>query len=235
MANSRHINATVNLGQSLAGSVFSFSEMLQLLSHPQLQAALPYWGLIQGALRTGQFIQTTFTVLRETTRVEDNSREASPSTASFDKWRYTEDASAALTNINLICQSGYTLHSGVATLLPWSFALVAAVEFGIAVRRTCELVSSHYADGLKEDSVAHAADLCKLATAVLSKLLAALGWTAIALGNPVGWILIAAASMERIYNAVSTYQQLSMFKQSSASMEADVIGLDPNTFHRLTK
>lgn len=231
---SPHFNATINLGQGLAGTAFSFWEIMHVLSSAQLQTALPYWGLIQGALRTGQFLDTTYTELSNA-HMRKNSRplitigignEAETiSQPSFDGWRYAEEACAALTNINLIYQSIHTLKSGVATLLPWSFALSAAVGFGIAVRRTHDLVTRHQEmlkeiPGTPEDIKQLKRQVYESYAAALSKLLTALGWTAIALGNPIGWALIAIASMERIYSAVSAYQQLhkySMFSSTDSS------------------
>lgn len=207
-----HVGATIHLGEGLAGLTFSLSQITHLLSSSQLQASLPYWGLIQGAIKTAHL---AITVLDEATSKDEISIQSLPAVKApppvcIDGWDHIEDACDALTNLNLIFQGARTLTSGITVFLPWGFALNAAVEFAIAVRRTHELVAlfeTEYPSGT-HPKMQRKRKVYEAYANVVSKLLATLGWAAIALGSPLGWVLIAIASVGNIYSSLSTYQQL---------------------------
>lgn len=200
-------SATITLGEGVTGLAFSISQLRQIFSNPQLQAALPYWGLIQGTLKTVQFLDTTFIVLaKETNKV--------------NKWDYLEELAHGLANGNLIYQSACTLTTGAGKFVPWGFALASAVEFVSAVRRTYELREYLNRPSLIGNKNNNKRELYEAYADVVSKLLTAVAWAAIAVGNPVGWMLMAIVSLQRIYSAVSTYHQLGIFGQQAHSPDA---------------
>lgn len=213
----RYADAAVNLAEGLTGSVFSFGAVINLLGEAELQAALPYWGLIQGFVKVVQSGEAFYSARQKERDSDDEPHAANP----LD---YAElGANGLLVGLPFV--------PGAVALIPWNFALVAVFEFVIATKslydtlmfdqsQSSEAFSATYGGiSHRTKNFSYLQEICKAIPNIIAKLLAVIGWTTVALGNPVGWALIGLASLHCVYKAGAAYFAIKTEAASSAHLE----------------
>lgn len=205
----QNICATITLGENLAGTAFSAGQLLHLLSSQELQAALPCWGIAQGLIETLSAIER---IVHRKTPMRDES------------FPYIADTFIMFANANLIYQSARIFTSGAAGFVPWSFALSTALDLLANVENLASHVMYAYQKTKENNQLFNEDDKETIAIYVIStiaQLLLTMGWVAVALGIPAGFVLIGIASIPRVCIAVSAYD-FRLFGQPKTTEKLDV-------------
>lgn len=198
-------NASTEFLSSAGGIVFSITELMQVEGINEL---LPYWGLIQGALN----IKDSYLAFTHFNSTQPE--------------KYGKGLMyCASGSQQLYVNSGFMLAKGSLklTLFCMSMAVSAGVELAIAFHDYLQLASDSTALGTvgrmandmsayNENSDLKRAALKKAA----AKLISFVGWTFLALSNPIGWYFVLAASLYLSKRSLSDLANNSLFKKCNS-------------------
>lgn len=222
------INTMINLGDGLAGAGFSFAQLLQIVGDEELQAVLPYWGLVQGFLRIANSMED---LLIKGERISPKA----------PKLCTAGNILLIATNANLVFQSAQALATGTAELVPFGFAITAGAEFLMAATALTKQIGNYHKLVFTKDSQAldyEKRKIYKHSIHLACRLLTVIAWMAIASGNPIGWTLLAITSLQRLYAVKSSYACRGLFGHSQTSehhADNTTMNQTVNTFNPSTR